>query len=94
MILNILRILASYLLGSISFSYIAGVLCKGIDIRILAAYAGTTNVLSIRTCTGCGCSYVMYLKEWLPYIWEGVWQEIIMLLCGIAVVVGHNYPVF
>ena len=48
MILNILRILASYLLGSISFSYIAGVLCKGIDIRNFGSgNAGTTNVLRV-----------------------------------------------
>ncbi|HHU69243.1 MAG TPA: glycerol-3-phosphate 1-O-acyltransferase PlsY [Thermoanaerobacterales bacterium] len=97
MILNILRILASYLLGSISFSYIAGVLCKGIDIRNFGSgNAGTTNVLRV---LGPAPAVAVLLCDVFKgvasiYLGKASGSEIIMLLCGIAVVVGHNYPVF
>ena len=42
---NILVILASYLLGSVSFGYLAGRLVKGIDIRRYGSgNMGTTNI--------------------------------------------------
>ncbi|MCL6459678.1 MAG: glycerol-3-phosphate 1-O-acyltransferase PlsY [Gorillibacterium sp.] len=94
-----LAALVSYLLGSISFSLIIGKMIKGIDIRQHGSgNAGATNtlrilgkgpailVLSLDVCKGIGA---VWLGRWLGG--GEIWVEI---ACGIAVIIGHNWPVF
>jgi len=95
--MGILRIFASYLLGSISFSYIMGVLWKGIDIRHFGSgNAGATN--TFRVLGPLPAALVLLfdvLKGVLAiYLGKGAGSESIMLLCGIAVIIGHNFPIF
>lgn len=95
--LNILRILVSYLLGSISFSYIVGILWKGIDIRNFGSgNAGATNVFRVLGPLPAGTVLLCDVLKGVASIYLGKTSgnEIIMLLCGLAVVIGHNYPVF
>jgi glycerol-3-phosphate acyltransferase PlsY len=91
--------LISYLLGSISFSYIMGKLVKGIDIRKYGSgNAGATNtlrvlgkgpailVLALDIAKGIAAVRIGAMlsgeHDWLPS------------LCGLLVIVGHNWPVF
>ncbi|WP_438432323.1 glycerol-3-phosphate 1-O-acyltransferase PlsY [Gorillibacterium sp. sgz500922] len=91
-------ILLSYLLGSISFSVLIGKL-KGIDIRQHGSgNAGATNTLRV---LGKGPGILVLALDVLKGIgavWIGrllgdgeIWVEI---LCGLAVIIGHNWPVF
>lgn len=97
--MQIVTVLLSYLLGSISFSLIIGKLVKGIDIRQHGSgNAGATNtlrvlgkgpaalVLLLDVCKGIGA---VWIGKWLG---DGeIWTEV---LCGLAVIIGHNWPVF
>lgn len=95
---NFLILLLSYLLGSISFGYLAGRFFRGIDIRDFGSgNTGSTNIL--RT-LGTGPAIIVLLldagKGWvavyLAHTFTGV--PLVAMLAGIAVVVGHNWPVF
>ncbi len=95
---NFLILFFSYLLGSISFGYLAGRYLRGIDIRNFGSgNTGSTNIL--RT-LGTGPAILVLLldagKGWLAvylaHTFTGV--PLIVMLAGIAVVVGHNWPVF
>ena len=89
----------AYLLGSISFSYLMGRMLKGIDIRQHGSgNAGATKTLRV---LGKGPAIAVLSLDvlkgiaavWLP-VWLGqdmIWARII---CGVAVIVGHNWPVF
>jgi glycerol-3-phosphate acyltransferase PlsY len=95
----IVAAVVAYLLGSISFSYLLGRMLKGIDIRQHGSgNAGATNTLRI---LGKGPAIAVLSLDvlkgivavWLP-VWLGqdmIWARII---CGVAVIVGHNWPVF
>jgi len=98
-ILNIaIAIICAYLIGSVPSAYIAGRLRKGIDIREVGSRnVGAMNVfykvgfweglLVLAVDIGKGAAAVA-LARWLgvPFIVE--------LLSGVAVVVGHGFPVF
>ncbi|MBC8078966.1 MAG: glycerol-3-phosphate 1-O-acyltransferase PlsY [Gorillibacterium sp.] len=96
--MSVLAALVSYLLGSISFSLIFGMV-KGIDIRQHGSgNAGATNTLRI---LGKGPAIVVLLLDvckGIGAVWIGRWLgdgEIwIEVLCGIAVIIGHNWPIF
>lgn len=91
-------LLAAYLLGSVSFGYLAGKLLKGIDIRQFGSgNAGTTNiqrtlgtgpaVVVLVLDVGKGLAAVLLAKA----LGVGpIWQ----MLAGMAAVAGHNWPVF
>lgn len=95
----LVAIVAAYLLGSISFSYLMGRMLKGIDIRKHGSgNAGTTNTLRV---LGVGPAIIVLALDvakgivavLLP-LWMGqdlLWAQI---ACGVAVIVGHNWPVF
>jgi glycerol-3-phosphate acyltransferase PlsY len=95
----ILAIFISYLLGSISFSYLAGKLLKGIDIRQYGSgNAGATNTLRV---LGKGPGITVFLLDIFKgvlAVWIGGWfihdSLTIQILCGLAVVIGHNWPIF
>ena len=91
-------LLAGYLLGSISFGYLAGKLLKGIDIRQFGSgNTGSTNiqrtlgtapaVVVLLLDTGKGLAAVL-LANALGI--SPTWQ----MLAGMAAVAGHNWPLF
>lgn len=97
--ISTLLIIASYLLGSIMFSVIMGKLVAGIDIRNHGSgNAGATNTL--RTIgkgpaigvflldVGKGVLAVLLAKWFIPD------QDGVAVLCGVAVILGHNWPIF
>lgn len=94
-----ISIIMAYLIGSISFSYLFGRMLKGIDIRNHGSgNAGATNTLRV---LGKGPAITVLLLDvakgvlavWLP-VWLGQNELPTQVLCGIAVIVGHNWPVF
>jgi glycerol-3-phosphate acyltransferase PlsY len=94
-----LSVLISYLLGSVNFSYLAGKLLKGIDIRQHGSgNAGATNTLRILG-KGPGISvFVLDILKGVFAVVLAVWfvpdSLFMKILCGIAVVAGHNWPIF
>lgn len=100
MILQIVAIVLSYLLGSISFSLLYGKL-KGIDIRQHGSgNAGATNTLRV---LGKGPAILVLLLDVIKGIiavlighWLGGESSSSWLagLCGIAAIAGHNWPIY
>ncbi|WP_284640260.1 glycerol-3-phosphate 1-O-acyltransferase PlsY [Paenibacillus silviterrae] len=99
MVSTILPVLVGYLLGSISFSFLAGKLLKGIDIRNHGSgNAGATNTLRV---LGKGPAIAVLLLDALKGV-AAVWigsrlsggDALITVLSGVSVIVGHNWPVF
>jgi glycerol-3-phosphate acyltransferase PlsY len=98
-VLFVLPIIIGYLLGSISFSYLAGRLLKGIDIRNHGSgNAGATNTLRV---LGKGPAITVLLLDavkGLVAVWIGQWMSggdaLIQTLCGLAAISGHNWPLY
>lgn len=96
----VIAVLASYLIGSIPWAYLAGLL-KGVDLRTYGSgNLGTTNVLRL---LGAPAAIVVYLldaaKGFLPafvfpdmfaFAPHGGWA----ITCGLAAILGHVKPVF
>ncbi|CAJ1314525.1 glycerol-3-phosphate 1-O-acyltransferase PlsY [Paenibacillus sp. PK4536] len=104
MILSVVAIIISYLIGSISFSVLIAKWLKGIDIRDHGSgNAGATNTLRV---LGKGPAIFVLLLDALKgvaAIWLGVWFSIglsghtmywVPALCGIAAILGHNWPIY
>ncbi|MBP1988906.1 glycerol-3-phosphate 1-O-acyltransferase PlsY [Paenibacillus eucommiae] len=97
--LSIVAIAVGYLLGSISFSYLFGKWFKGIDIRKHGSgNAGATNTLRV---LGKGPAITVLLLDGLKGIiavllgqWAGGDNLWIPVLCGLAAIIGHNWPVY
>ena len=92
-------LLIGYLLGSVSFSHLAGKLLKGIDIRQHGSgNAGATNTLRV---LGKGPCITVLLLDMLKGV-AAVWiagllsggDALIQVLAGLCVIAGHNWPVF
>ncbi len=94
-----ISLIMSYLLGSISFSVLLAKMLKGIDIRQHGSgNAGATNTLRI---LGKGPAIVVLCLDVLKGIiavWLGKWlggdTAWIPALCGIAAIIGHNWPLY
>lgn len=94
-----IAIVLSYLIGSISFSVVLAKLLKGIDIRQHGSgNAGATNTLRV---LGKGPAIMVLVLDILKggvAIWLGVWlgngSEWIPPLCGLAAIIGHNWPIY
>lgn len=91
-------IIISYLLGSISFSYLMGRLVAGIDIRHHGSgNAGATNTLRL---LGVGPALVVLLLDLFKgslavVMAKGVSSDPLWaVLAGLAAVIGHNWPIF
>ncbi|OMF20980.1 acyl-phosphate glycerol 3-phosphate acyltransferase [Paenibacillus sp. FSL H7-0331] len=92
-------ILIGYLLGSVSFSLLAGKLLKGIDIRNHGSgNAGATNTLRV---LGVGPGVTVLLLDALKGViavmlgsWLGGGSSLLLVLCGVAAIAGHNWPIF
>ncbi|MFD2612000.1 glycerol-3-phosphate 1-O-acyltransferase PlsY [Paenibacillus gansuensis] len=97
--LNAILILLSYLLGSISFSFIIGKTVKGIDIREYGSgNAGATNTLRVLGKGPAVLVLALDIVKGIAAVWAAralapdlIWVHV---LCGIAVIIGHNWPVF
>lgn len=92
-----LAILLAYLLGSLSFGYLLGKKLRGVDVRRLGSgSSGATNIL--RT-LGTGPAIVVLLldvgKGIAAVYLAGLFSEnpVVIMLAGVAVVAGHNWPV-
>lgn len=97
--MQIVSLIISYLIGSISFSMLLAKMLKGIDIRQYGSgNAGATNTLRI---LGKGPAILVLILDVLKGIiavligkWlggDGAW---IPALCGIAAIIGHNWPLY
>lgn len=95
----VLPVVISYLLGSITFSYLMGKLLKGIDIREHGSgNAGATNTLRVLGTIpgilvllldmGKGAAAVLIAKFVAP---EAAWIHVISALAAVS---GHTWPVF
>jgi acyl phosphate:glycerol-3-phosphate acyltransferase len=98
-VFTVLPVLIGYLLGSISFSYLAGKLLKGIDIREHGSgNAGATNTLRV---LGKGPGIAVLVLDalkgvaavWIGHAFSGG-DPLVAVLAGVSVIVGHNWPVF
>jgi glycerol-3-phosphate acyltransferase PlsY len=96
---TIIAIIVSYLICSISFSFLAGKFLKGIDIREHGSgNAGATNTLRVLG-KGPGLSvFVLDIFKGVLAIWIAAWlvpdSIKVEILCGFAVVAGHNWPLY
>ncbi|ANE47982.1 hypothetical protein SY83_18670 [Paenibacillus swuensis] len=97
--LNLLLIVACYLLGSVSFSFIFAKAFKGIDIRQHGSgNAGATNTLRVLGKGPAILVLALDILKGIGAIWiaRAVEPDVISIhvLCGLAVIIGHNWPVF
>lgn len=97
----VIALLASWLIGSIPWAYLAGRLLKGVDLRTYGSgNLGTTNVLRL---LGAPAAIIVYLldaaKGFVPALLfpalfgfapRGGWA----IACGLVAILGHVKPVF
>nr|WP_237690666.1 glycerol-3-phosphate 1-O-acyltransferase PlsY [Paenibacillus caui] len=94
-----MAVVICYLLGSVSFSVLLAKGLKGIDIRHHGSgNAGATNTLRV---LGKGPAILVLFLDILKgvaAVWIGRWMngdsQWLPALCGIASIVGHNWPVY
>jgi glycerol-3-phosphate acyltransferase PlsY len=96
---NYIWLIVPYLLGSVSFSYIAGKIFGGIDIRTVGSgNAGATNVYrNLGLKPFLFASFFDILKGLVAVVLtERLFQgnEILTILSAVAVIIGHNWPIF
>jgi glycerol-3-phosphate acyltransferase PlsY len=91
-------IVLSYLLGSIPFGYLICYFSEGKDIRTMGSgNIGATNVLRSKgKLAGLATLALDILKGALPIVYGRIHFELpwIVLLGGLAVLLGHVFPVF
>jgi glycerol-3-phosphate acyltransferase PlsY len=94
----IVAILIGYLLGSISTSTILGRLVAGIDIREHGSgNAGATNTLRVLGPKLAGVVFLLDALKGVIAVVLARWLEVpdtFVVLTGVAVIAGHNWPVF
>lgn len=94
----VILIILSYLIGSVSFGYLIVKKTKGIDIRKIGS--GSTGATNTARALGLkffvivlildalkGLSVILIASSLSTETWA-------VLLCGGAVIVGHNWPIF
>ncbi|ANY71843.1 glycerol-3-phosphate 1-O-acyltransferase PlsY [Paenibacillus ihbetae] len=99
MVLEIVAILVCYLLGSVSFSVLFAKFLKGIDIRQHGSgNAGATNTLRVLGKGPAIMVLALDVLKGIAAVWIGRWlggdNEWLPGLCGIAAIVGHNWPLY
>lgn len=95
----VLPIVAGYLLGSISFSFLIGKWIKGIDIRNHGSgNAGATNTLRV---LGKGPAVFVLLLDVLKGVvavlisyWIAPDVNWVHAAAGLASIIGHNWPIY
>jgi len=95
--MSVLLVLLSYLLGSIPFAYIAGRVFKGIDIRNF----GDGNVGAVNAYRGIGpaAGVAVLIADVSKgaiavLVAQAFASQLVTLLAGLAVVTGHNWPIY
>lgn len=99
LVLKIIAIFLSYLIGTVSFSLYTGKLWKGIDLREHGSgNLGATNTFRV---LGLGPGILVLIGDILKGIlavqigkWLGGQTPIIVILCGIAAIIGHSWPFY
>jgi len=95
---EIFFIVCSYLLGSIPFGYLIFYFSEGKDIRSMGSgNIGATNVLRSKgKLAGLATLTLDILKGALPIVYGRIHFDLpwIILLGGLAVLLGHVFPVF
>lgn len=99
MVLAIISIILSYLIGAISFSFIIAKWLKGIDIRQHGSgNAGATNTLRVLGKGPAICVLMLDVGKGILAVWIGKWMgdvsPWIPVICGIAAIAGHNWPIY
>ncbi|WP_188647066.1 glycerol-3-phosphate 1-O-acyltransferase PlsY [Marinithermofilum abyssi] len=93
-----MAVVIGYLLGSISFSYLLTRLLKGYDIRQHGSgNAGATNMLRVVGKWPAITVFLLDLLKGTAAVWVGnilTHDPVVMLLSGVASIVGHNWPIF
>lgn len=96
--ISFFAIIISYLVGSISFSIVIAKLVKGIDIRNHGSgNAGATNTLRV---LGIGPAILVLALDLLKGMGSVFLafavsdQKWLAVACGIAAIVGHNWPIW
>jgi len=95
----IITVIISYLLGSISFSFLIGKYWAGIDIREHGSgNAGATNTLRV---LGILPGIIVFILDGLKGALSvliayliSTNEPIVMVLGGIFAIIGHNWPVY
>lgn len=95
----ILPVIICYLLGSVSFSFLIGKWYKKIDIRQYGSgNAGATNTLRVLGPGPALLVLALDIGKGVLAVWIGKWfagdPMWIPVLCSLAVIAGHNWPVF
>ena len=94
---DVMLILFSYLLGSVPWAYVAGRLIKGVDIRTIGdRNAGAANVYRhISHRAGIAVLVADVAKGAIPVLIAQAFASLsVVLICGLAAVAGHNWPLF
>jgi acyl phosphate:glycerol-3-phosphate acyltransferase len=95
---EILYVVGSYLLGSVPFGYLIFYFSEGKDIRTMGSgNIGATNVLRSKgKLAGLATLALDILKGALPIVYGRIHFDLpwIVLLGGLAVLLGHVFPVF
>lgn len=95
---EILYVVCSYLLGSIPFGYLIFYFSEGKDIRTMGSgNIGATNVLRSKgKLAGLATLALDILKGALPIVYGRIHFDLpwVVLLGGLAVLLGHVFPVF
>ncbi|TCS93411.1 glycerol-3-phosphate 1-O-acyltransferase PlsY [Hazenella coriacea] len=94
----VLPTILSYFIGSISFSYLVARYLKGIDIRSHGSgNAGATNTLRVLGKVPGIAVFFLDVFKGMGAVGIGALfnsSEVGLVVCGIAAIVGHNWPIF
>lgn len=95
----VVPVILSYLLGSITFSYVIGKIIKGVDVRKHGSgNAGATNTLRVLGVFPAILVLVLDISKGVLAVWIGKWlapeQLWVAVACGLIVIAGHNWPLF
>ena len=95
---GVLPVVAAYLLGSISFSYLIVRLLKGVDIRTVGSgNAGATNVLRVAGTMPGAAALVLDIGKGVAAVMVARALDAappVIAAVGVAAVRGHLFPVF
>ncbi|MFC5531728.1 glycerol-3-phosphate 1-O-acyltransferase PlsY [Cohnella yongneupensis] len=99
MFTSIVAIVLGYLLGSISFSILFALWLKKIDIRQYGSgNAGATNTLRVLGKGPALCVFLLDFAKGSLAVGIGYWlgndNNWIPVICGLAAIAGHNWPIF
>jgi glycerol-3-phosphate acyltransferase PlsY len=94
----VLSIVLSYLLGSLIFSLIVGKILRGIDVRQHGSgNAGATNTLRVLGLVPAIIVFTLDMLKGMAAVLLGDWltggEPWAAVACGLAVIVGHNWPI-